>query len=91
MQKIVINRCYGGFSISAACAKRMTELGHDVAEGYQGSRSNPALVQAVEELGEDADGSLSNLIVVEIPDGVDWQIEEYDGFEWVAEKHRTWP
>ena len=30
------------------------------------------------------------LEVVESPDGVNWQIEEYDGAEWVAEKHRTW-
>jgi hypothetical protein len=28
--------------------------------------------------------------VVEIPDGVEWEIAEYDGLEWVAEKHRTW-
>ncbi len=25
-----------------------------------------------------------------IPDDVKWQIEEYDGLEWIAEKHRTW-
>ena len=30
------------------------------------------------------------LKVVEIPDGVDWEIEEYDGEEWVSEKHRVW-
>jgi hypothetical protein len=28
--------------------------------------------------------------VVEIPDGIEWSIQEYDGLEWVAEKHRTW-
>ena len=27
---------------------------------------------------------------VSIPDDVEWQIEEYDGMEWVAEAHRTW-
>ena len=27
---------------------------------------------------------------VEIPDDVEWQIEEYDGSEWIAEKHRIW-
>jgi len=30
------------------------------------------------------------LKIVDIPDGVEWEIEEYDGMEWVAEKHRTW-
>ena len=32
----------------------------------------------------------STLKIIEIPDDVDWIIEEYDGNEWVAEKHRTW-
>jgi hypothetical protein len=27
---------------------------------------------------------------VDIPDDVKWEIEEYDGNEWVAEVHRTW-
>lgn len=53
-------------------------------------RADPVLVQVVEELGELADGRYATLKVVEIPDDVKWQIEEYDGSEWVAEKHRTW-
>lgn len=53
-------------------------------------RDDPALVQVVEELGADASARFADLAVVEIPDGVAWQIEEYDGFEHVAEKHRTW-
>ena len=32
----------------------------------------------------------AELEIVEIPDGVAWQIAEYDGFEHVAGKHRTW-
>lgn len=57
---------------------------------YNIERSDPALVQTVEELGEKADGSFSELKVVEIPDGIEWYIHEYDGMEYVAEKHRTW-
>lgn len=53
-------------------------------------RDDKALVQVVEELGEDADGFAAKLKIVEIPDYVDWQIDEYDGREWVAEAHRTW-
>ena len=53
-------------------------------------RDDPALVQVVEELGADANARFAELEVVEIPDGVAWQIEEYDGYEHVAEKHRTW-
>ncbi len=48
------------------------------------------LVRAVQELGEKADGSFARLKIVEIPDDVEWTIEEYDGSEWVAENHRTW-
>ena len=51
---------------------------------------DPALVQAVEELGAEASGRCADLAIVEIPDGVAWQIEEYHGYEHVAEKHRTW-
>jgi hypothetical protein len=53
-------------------------------------RTDPGLVAVVEELGQDAAGSLCHLRVVEIPNDVEWNIEEYDGLEWVAEKHRTW-
>ncbi len=54
-------------------------------------RSDPILVDVVEELGHHASHDLASLIIVEIPDDVDWCIKEYDGIEWVAEKHRTWP
>ena len=53
-------------------------------------RNHPALVQVVEELGKEANGMFAELKVVEIPDDVEWEIEEYDGVEWVAEKHRVW-
>lgn len=53
-------------------------------------RGDPVLVQAVEELGELANGRFSLLKIVEIPDDVEWYVEEYDGLEHVAEKHRTW-
>lgn len=54
------------------------------------ARDDPILVQVVQELGSVADGNHAQLKIVEIPDDVEWQIEEYDGNEWVAEKHRTW-
>lgn len=54
-------------------------------------RSDPDLVAVVENLGSAANGSCANLQVIEIPDGVEWNIEEYDGSEWVTENHRRWP
>lgn len=53
-------------------------------------RDDPVLVQVVRELGAEASGRFAKLKIVEIPADVEWQIEEYDGLEWVAEKHRTW-
>jgi hypothetical protein len=57
---------------------------------YDLDRTDPDLVAVVQELGKEAEGSCAELKIVEIPDDVEWQIEEYDGSEWVAEKHRTW-
>ena len=53
-------------------------------------RDDPVLVQVVKEMGANAGGRFAALKIVEIPADVDWQIEEYDGMEWVAEMHRTW-
>lgn len=53
-------------------------------------RNDPAVVQAVEELGDKANGDHAELVVVNIPDGIEYSIEEYDGMEHVAEAHRTW-
>jgi hypothetical protein len=54
------------------------------------SRSHPLVIRVVEELGEAADGKHAKLRIVEIPDGTDYEISEYDGQEHIAEKHRTW-
>lgn len=53
-------------------------------------RSDPDLIDCIETLDSDADGRHASLKIVEIPVDVEWQIEEYDGAEWVAETHRTW-
>ena len=88
--KVVINNCHGGFSLSEEAFK---ELGLKW-EGYgypEMERNDPKLVACVEKLGsEKAGGGFAQLKIVEVPDNVDWYIEEYDGMEWVAERHRTW-
>ena len=53
-------------------------------------RDDVYFVKTVEDLGDAANGAYSKLKIVEIPDNVDFIIEEYDGIEWVSEKHRTW-
>jgi hypothetical protein len=106
--KIVINKCYGGFSISKEAAQFMANRGnkrankelttwdswsgHGYVEGMDGGydRADPDLVAAVKKLGDKANGTYADLSVVEIPDGIEYTMEEYDGIEWIAEKHRTW-
>ena len=112
MKKIVINKCYGGFSISEKAAKYMAargdrrakkELeetaahkdkfyGYGYVEGFEGQyeRDNPLLVEAVEALGTEANGWAADLKVVEIPENVEWEIDNYDGLEQVEEKHAIW-
>lgn len=136
--KIVINKCFGGFSLSlkglekylalqgkkpffykaeyTSCYHmkyiRCTNIDSDGSFAYCSDvdfgdevenipdehfisyldikRDNPYLVQTVEKLGEAANGIFANLEIVEIPDDVDWEINEYKGMETVEEKHRTW-
>ena len=54
-------------------------------------RDDPDLVAVVEDLGsEKASARFAQLAIAEVPSDAEWEIEEYDGSEWVAEKHRTW-
>lgn len=53
-------------------------------------RDDPILVQVVKELKKKANGNCATLKIVNVPDGTNWQIEEYAGLEWVAEAHQTW-
>lgn len=54
------------------------------------SRCHPDLVEIVEKMGEKANDDFADLNVVEIPDGIDWIITDYDGVETIEETHRTW-
>jgi len=87
--KVVINKSYGGFGLSKRATRMMELLLPDESQ-FNVDRSDPYLVKIVEYLGEAASSEFSELRIVEIPDGVKWHIEEYDGKEWVAEDHRTW-
>ena len=134
--KIVINKCYGGFGLSAKATKRMAELEgrecyffkrkypgnkrlplsveeadkngglveswdipnptsktddkHFIYYSRSIDRTDPKLIQVVEELGEKANGQHAKLKIIEIPDGVDYEIDEYDGVESVNERHKSW-
>jgi hypothetical protein len=53
-------------------------------------RDDVNLIKVVNELKEDANGPFADLKIIQIPDDVDWEIDECDGDECVREKHRTW-
>ncbi len=88
--KVVINRCFGGFSLSENAYDYLGIPWDGYGFEYNEDRANLKLVECVEKLGKEADGKFSELKVVSIPNDVEWEIEEYDGLEWVSEKHRTW-
>ncbi len=89
--KIVINDCYGGFGLSEE-AEELYVQKKNISGPLRGDilRNDSVLVEVVETLGDKASGKYSKLKVVEIPDDVtDWRIDEYDGWEHIAEG-RTW-
>ena len=53
-------------------------------------RDDPALIETLEQLGEEAADTYCTFKIIEIPADVQWHIQEYDGREWIAENHRTW-
>lgn len=90
LRKVVYNACYGGFGLSQRALDWMEA--HGVKKGFEYSmeRHNPLLVRCIEELGNDANTSFSDLRIAEI-EGNLYRIEEYDGYEEVVEpKDMRW-
>ena len=53
-------------------------------------RKDKNMIEIVEKLGKQANGKHAELEIVEIPDDMEWTIEEYDGIESLHEIHRSW-
>jgi hypothetical protein len=118
--KVVLNKCFGGFSLSEEAVLWLREHGDpealkghfkgeiyvedgvthtvnwDSAFGYYvhseySERNNPLLVECVEILGSKvASGKFAALVVVDIPDDINWDIDDYDGVETLHESHMSW-
>lgn len=80
---IVINKCFGGFSLSDTACKLLNCDPYDFLTNYP-ARTSPELVGCITLLGKEASGEYARLEVVSIPDtATDWEIEECDGYEGV--------
>lgn len=100
--KIALNKCFGGFCVSAAVYSELgmawdgvgdlsnKDLGID-SDNRMEYRSHPELIEALEKVGEkNASGEGAQVRIVEIPDGIEWEIHDDDGVETAHEKHRSW-
>ena len=77
--EVVINCCYGGFSLSDK-AEILYRVDNET------SRDHPKLIQCVREMGEESFGPFAKLKIVTaiVNPEFDWVIEEHDGFEHIA-------
>lgn len=89
MTKIVYNACFGGFGLSKTAVEyynsrvgltgEFAKTQYDIGE----NRADPILVELVELLGADANGSHADLRIIDLPEGTKYRITEYDGSEFV--------
>lgn len=100
--KIAINKCFGGFGLSKELYEELgikwdnygyldnDDLGI-TSDNYLAYRSDQRLIAAIEKIGEDrASGKMAKVRIVDIPDGIEWELDEYDGIESIHEVHRSW-
>lgn len=79
--RIILNKCYGSFSLSRKAADEMgwVSVYPDPETNF---RTDPKLIQMVEEDSIGTSGYYALLRVVEIPDdATDWDLSDYDGIE----------
>lgn len=92
---MIINRKHGCIEFSdEILAAYRAEVGAEIWAN-KSWRTDEVMIRLIGEYGDKSSKYLgkwaaSRLVVVEIPDDVEWEINDYDGIEWVAEKHRVW-
>lgn len=99
-RKVVVNANHRQFSLSRPAAQLLglqviehaPLFGRDFTVDGESmiARDDERLVMAVESLGQEAGAPGTDLRIVQIPDDVDWFVDNYDGSEWVATKHERW-
>lgn len=83
--KVVINTCYGGFSLPDEICKKLSINQNLFYESEKSIRTNKELIRMIEEDPEEFSKMVcTELAVVDIPDeATDWEITDYDGQETV--------
>lgn len=84
--EVAINNNFGMFELSGEVIEC---LGEDW-EGWELSknefRSHPKLIEYIKKFKH----SNPDISIIDIPDDVEWYIDEYDGLETIHETHRIW-
>ena len=100
--KIAVNKDFGGFGVSKEVYKKLNKkwdgygyLSNEDfninSDNYYAYRAHPDLIEAIESVGiNKASGELACIRIIDIPDNVEWEIDDYDGIETVHEIHRSW-
>ena len=90
--KVVLNNCWGGFSLSDEAKDMFVSLGGDPkqVDRFSVDRTDPKQVEVVEKLGLRANGECADLKIVDIPEDIEYYIDDYDGVETIHEAHRSW-
>tara|TARA_Y100000593_G_scaffold77150_1_gene142749 strand:+ start:503 stop:850 length:348 start_codon:yes stop_codon:yes gene_type:complete len=78
--KIVINCCFGGFTLSKIGKIMYKTLSDREFDDLETVRHDQFLVKTVEQLGDSASGRHSALEVVEVKGSI-YRVTEHDGYE----------
>lgn len=100
--KIVLNKDFGGFSVSEKVCKEL-KIGWDnygyldnkdlkiESDNYLAYRSDIKLINAIEKIGlKESSGEGAHLKIVEVPDDIEWKLDYYGGIETIHEIHANW-
>lgn len=76
--KVVLNKLFGGFSLSEEFCKAYPQF-----DRYREEQDNQELIKCIEEFGiNKAQGRSALFQIVELPQGTtDYYINEYDGYD----------
>jgi len=86
--KVVINQCYGGFSLSEKATAAWESRTGRTFDEWSVSRHDPDLTAIVQLFGKEANGDRAELQIVTI-EGNQYLIDDYDGSEGIRTPETT--